>query len=61
MKNQASTFLLPTNPLASYLAHKDEFDAAVAKVLNGGWYILGEETKRRNRYIQKKRSAVSLK
>ena len=43
MKNHTSTFLLPTNPLASYLAHKDEIDAAVAKVLNGGWYILGEE------------------
>jgi dTDP-4-amino-4,6-dideoxygalactose transaminase len=44
MKNRTSTFLLPTNPLAFYLAHKDEIDAAVAKVLNGGWYILGEET-----------------
>jgi dTDP-4-amino-4,6-dideoxygalactose transaminase len=38
-----SEFLLPTNPLAFYLAHKAEIDAAIAKVLNGGWYILGEE------------------
>jgi dTDP-4-amino-4,6-dideoxygalactose transaminase len=38
-----SQFLLPTNPLAFYLAHKAEIDAAIAKVLNGGWYILGEE------------------
>jgi dTDP-4-amino-4,6-dideoxygalactose transaminase len=44
MKNQTNTFLLPTNPLASYLAHKDEIDAAIAKVLSGGWYILGKET-----------------
>jgi dTDP-4-amino-4,6-dideoxygalactose transaminase len=38
-----SEFLLPTNPLALYLAHKAEIDAAIAKVLDGGWYILGEE------------------
>src|SRR5262245_48173448 len=36
-------FLLPTNPLAFYLAHKTEIDAAIAKVLKSGWYILGEE------------------
>jgi dTDP-4-amino-4,6-dideoxygalactose transaminase len=28
---------------ASYLAQKSEIDAAVARVLAGGWYILGEE------------------
>jgi dTDP-4-amino-4,6-dideoxygalactose transaminase len=44
VKDHTSTFLLPTNPLAFYLAHKGEFDAAIAKVLSGGWYILGEET-----------------
>ena len=44
MKDQAGEFLLPTNPLAFYLAHKGEIDAAIAKVLNGGWYILGKET-----------------
>lgn len=31
------------NPLASYLAHKDEVDAAIARVLSRGRYILGEE------------------
>jgi dTDP-4-amino-4,6-dideoxygalactose transaminase len=28
---------------ATYLAHKDEIDAAIARVLNSGWYILGQE------------------
>jgi len=35
--------LHPSNPLASYLAHKDEIDAAVGRVLNEGQYILGQE------------------
>lgn len=43
-KDHTSEFLLPSDPLALYLAHKDEIDAAIAKVLHGGWYILGEET-----------------
>ena len=32
-----------SNPLASYRARKDAIDAAVLKVLEGGWYILGKE------------------
>lgn len=35
--------LLPSNPQANYLAHKDEIDAAIARVLDSGWYILGQE------------------
>lgn len=35
-----------SNPLAQYLAHKEEIDAAVHRVLDSGWYILGEETRR---------------
>jgi len=35
--------LLCSNPRAQYLAHKDEIDAAMARVLNGGRYILGAE------------------
>jgi len=36
--------LIPqTNPKAGYLAHKAEIDEAVARVLNSGWYILGQE------------------
>ena len=31
------------SPKASYHAHKQEIDAAVATVLNSGWYILGEQ------------------
>lgn len=36
--------VIPFNDLRSqYLLHKDEIDAAVARVLNSGWYILGKE------------------
>jgi len=35
--------LLPADPRASYLAHKDEIDQAVSTVLGRGWYILGQE------------------
>jgi len=37
--------LLCSNPKAQYLAHKDEIDSAIRRVLEGGWYILGEEVK----------------
>ncbi|MBT8365770.1 MAG: DegT/DnrJ/EryC1/StrS family aminotransferase [Deltaproteobacteria bacterium] len=33
------------NPRMQYLARKKEIDEAVMRVLNGGWYILGEEVK----------------
>ena len=32
-----------TDPRASYLEHKAAIDAAVARVLDSGWYILGRE------------------
>jgi dTDP-4-amino-4,6-dideoxygalactose transaminase len=32
-----------TNPKANYLAHKEAIDAAIARVLDSGWYILGKE------------------
>ncbi len=33
------------NPKAQYLAHKQEIDDAVNRVLESGWYILGEEVR----------------
>lgn len=33
------------NPKAQYLAHKDEIDKAIQRVLEGGIYILGEEVR----------------
>lgn len=36
--------ILCSNPLAQYLAQKDEIDAAIRRVLESGWYILGKET-----------------
>jgi dTDP-3-amino-3,4,6-trideoxy-alpha-D-glucose transaminase len=37
-------FAIPQNsPRANYLAHKEECDAAIARVLESGWYILGQE------------------
>ena len=32
-----------TDPQASYLAHKAKIDAAIQRVLDSGWYILGSE------------------
>jgi dTDP-4-amino-4,6-dideoxygalactose transaminase len=32
-----------TDPKAGYLAHQAEIDAAIQRVLNSGWYILGRE------------------
>ncbi len=32
-----------TDPKANYLAHRQEIDAALARVLESGWYILGAE------------------
>lgn len=31
------------NPGAGYRAHKQEIDAAISRVLDSGWYILGQE------------------
>jgi len=31
------------DPKANYLAHKEEIDAAIARVLTSGRYILGQE------------------
>jgi dTDP-4-amino-4,6-dideoxygalactose transaminase len=33
------------NPQAQYLAHKAEIDAAILRVLEKGWYILGDEVR----------------
>ncbi len=35
--------VVQTNPKANYLAHKEEIDAAVARVFESGRYILGQE------------------
>lgn len=37
--------LVQTDPKANYMAHRDEIDAAIGRVLEKGWYILGEEVK----------------
>lgn len=40
----SATIAIPFNDLrSSYRAHKQEIDAAVSRVLDSGWYILGEE------------------
>ena len=39
----ARPVLLPADPGAGYLAHKGAIDAAVRRVLESGWYILGQE------------------
>ncbi len=37
--------ILCSNPKAQYLSHKDEIEAAIWRVLNRGWYILGDQVK----------------
>jgi dTDP-4-amino-4,6-dideoxygalactose transaminase len=37
------SLILQTNPKASYLAHQDEIDLAIHKVLSSGYFILGDE------------------
>lgn len=37
--------ILCSNPLHQYLSHKKEIDAAIARTLESGWYILGEGVK----------------
>ncbi len=32
-----------SNPKAGYLAHQADIDAAIRRVMNSGWYILGKE------------------
>jgi len=39
------TFIPQTDPKAGYLAQKADIDAAVARVLESGWYILGQEVR----------------
>ena len=38
--------ILCSNPKAQYISHKKEIDAAISRVLNSGWYILGDEVKK---------------
>lgn len=35
--------ILCGNPQAQYLAHKPEIDEAIGRVLESGWYVLGQE------------------
>jgi len=35
-----------SDPKAQYLAHKEAIDRAIARVMESGWYILGEEVKK---------------
>jgi len=37
--------ILCSNPRAQYLAHQTEIDEAMRRVLDQGWYILGDEVK----------------
>lgn len=37
--------ILCANPKKQYLARKEKIDAAIRRVLDGGWYVLGEEVR----------------
>jgi dTDP-4-amino-4,6-dideoxygalactose transaminase len=42
-RSREAQMLLPADPKRCYLSHKEEIDAAVRRVLEGGSYILGEQ------------------
>jgi len=42
-RGESNLMIQCANPKAQYIAFKDEIDAAIKKVLDGGNYILGEE------------------
>ena len=44
-KGAGTEMIQCSNPLLQYLSYKSEIDAAISKVLNGGWYIIGKETR----------------
>ena len=43
MSENRPTVVPQTDPKAGYLAHQGEIDAAIHRVLESGWYILGRE------------------
>jgi dTDP-4-amino-4,6-dideoxygalactose transaminase len=45
MPRQPSAFIPQANPKAGYLALKTKIDAAIHRVLESGWYILGTEVR----------------
>lgn len=44
-KSAGDKMILCANPLPQYTSYKKEIDTAISKVLDKGWYILGEEVK----------------
>ena len=38
-------FIHQANPGAAYLEQKEAIDAAIARVLGSGWYVLGDEVR----------------
>ncbi len=44
-KSAGVIMILCSNPKKQYLSYKNEIDAAISRVLDKGWYILGEEVK----------------
>jgi len=43
VSDAAMTHIPQTSPQEGYLAHRDEIDSAVNRVLQSGWYVLGQE------------------
>src|SRR6266568_229746 len=44
-RSEGAGMILCANPREQYLAHQPEIDAAIARVLSNGRYILGEEVR----------------
>ena len=43
LNSKSATLISQTDPKANYLAHQTAIDAAIRRVLDSGWYILGQE------------------
>ena len=42
---EGAIMILCSNPKAQYLSYKSEIDSAISRVLDSGWYILGNEVR----------------
>src|SRR4029434_456962 len=46
LAQEETPMILPANPAANYLAHRDEIDQAIRRALAGGMYIIGQDARK---------------
>ena len=45
-RSENNVMILCANPKAQYLSYRDDINSAIQRVLDSGWYVLGEEVTR---------------